>query len=94
MKPDQARAQAIAQFALAGGGEAARRGVPPRRCRPSALTEVGDAVEEEALAQDRGQPAKASRPLLLAQLRKASWPALPPILNPSQANPTPEAGGA
>ena len=42
------KAQAIAQFALAGGGEAAKgRATSP--LPPSALTEVGDAVEEEAL---------------------------------------------
>jgi periplasmic protein TonB len=79
------KAQAIAQFALAGGGEAAKgRATSP--LPPSALTEVGDAVEEEALRKVVNL--QNEQTTLLAQMK--SQLASMPILNPSQSNPTPE----
>ena len=79
------KAQAIAQLALAGGGEAAKgRATSP--LPPSALTEVGDAVEEEALRKVVNL--QNEQTTLLAQMK--SQLASMPILNPSQANPTPE----
>lgn len=67
------KATAIAQSALAGGGEA-ERGRATTPLPPSALTEMGDATEE---AQRRIEALQAQQTLLLAQVRK-QLAALPP----------------
>ena len=70
-KPD--KAQAIAQAALAGGGEAASgRATSP--LPPSALTTVGDASED---AQRRVEAMQEQQMLMLAQV-KSMLAALPP----------------
>ena len=70
-KPD--KAQAIAQAALAGGGEAASgRATSP--LPPSALTTVGDASED---AQRRVEAMQDQQMLMLAQV-KSMLAALPP----------------
>lgn len=73
------KAQAIAQSALAGGGEAVRgRATTP--LPPSALTEMGDAAEE---AQRRIEALQTQQTLLLAQLRKQLAALPPPEPQPS-----------
>lgn len=67
------KATAIAQSALAGGGEA-ERGRATTPLPPSALTEMGDATEE---AQRRIEALQAQQTLLLAQVRR-QLAALPP----------------
>lgn len=70
-KPD--KAQAIAQAALAGGGEAASgRATSP--LPPSALTTIGDASED---AQRRVEAMQEQQMLMLAQV-KSMLAALPP----------------
>ena len=70
-KPD--KAQAIAQAALAGGGEAASgRATSP--LPPSALTTIGDAPED---AQRRVEAMQEQQMLMLAQV-KSMLAALPP----------------
>jgi len=70
-KPD--KAQAIAQAALAGGGEAASgRATSP--LPPSALTTIGDAAED---AQRRVEAMQEQQMLMLAQV-KSMLAALPP----------------
>jgi protein TonB len=70
-KPD--KAQAIAQAALAGGGEAASgRATSP--LPPSALTTIGDAAED---AQRRVEAMQDQQMLMLAQV-KSMLAALPP----------------
>jgi protein TonB len=79
------KAQAIAQAALAGGGEAARgRATSP--LPPSALTEMGDAAED---AQKKIEAMQEQQTLLLAQVRRM-LAALPPP-EPKQQTSSPEA---
>jgi len=70
-KPD--KAQAIAQAALAGGGEAAS-GRTTSPLPPSALTTIGDAPED---AQRRVEAMQEQQMLMLAQV-KSMLAALPP----------------
>lgn len=71
-KPE--KAQAIAQSSLAGGGEAAQgRATSP--LPPSALTELGDTLENESARQL--QSLQTQQNLLLAQVR-SQLAALPP----------------
>ncbi|MCJ0761990.1 energy transducer TonB [Variovorax terrae] len=70
-RPDKARA--IAQYALAGGGEA-DKGRATTPLPPSALTEMGDATED---AQRKIEAMQEQQTLLLAQLKK-QLAALPP----------------
>jgi protein TonB len=82
-KPE--KAQAIAQAALAGGGDAAKgRATSP--LPPSALMELGDAAEE---AQRRIEAMQDQQMLMLAQLKR-TLAAMPPP-DPKEASPTPEA---
>jgi protein TonB len=79
------KAQAIAQAALAGGGEAAKgRATSP--LPPSALTELGDAAEESQRAIDSMQEQQM---LLLAQLKR-QLAAMPPP-DPREASTNTEA---
>lgn len=78
-KPDPRQAQAIAQHALAGGGEA-ERGRATSPLPASALTELGDAAEE---AQRQIEAMQQQQMALLTQLR-AQIAALPPT-DPKQA---------
>ena len=74
------KAQAIAQAALAGGGEAAAgRATSP--LPPSALTEMGDAAED---AQRKIETMQEQQTLLLAQVRRM-LAAMPP---PDDRRPT------
>ena len=82
-KPE--KAQAIAQAALAGGGEAAKgRATSP--LPPSALTELGDAAEE---AQKKIDSMQDQQMVMLAQVRRM-LAAMPPP-DPQQAKKNPEA---
>ncbi len=82
-KPD--RAQAIAQASLAGGGEAEKaRATSP--LPPSALTDRGDAAEDE---QKKIEAMQEQQTLLLAQLKK-ELAALPPP-DPKVPSTNPEA---
>ena len=82
-KPE--KAQAIAQAALSGGGEAAKgRATSP--LPPSALTELGDAAEE---AQKKIDSMQDQQMVMLAQLQRM-LAAMPPP-DPQQANNNPEA---
>jgi protein TonB len=82
-KPE--KAQAIAQAALAGGGEAAKgRATSP--LPPSALSELGDAAED---AQRKIDAMQDQQMLLLAQVRRM-LAALPPP-DPKQPTNNPEA---
>ncbi|WP_041676123.1 energy transducer TonB [Ramlibacter tataouinensis] len=81
-RPD--KAQAIAQAALAGGGDA-EQGRATSPLPPSALTEMGDAAEE---AQKRIEAMQEQQMLLLAQLKK-QLAALPPP-QPKQPTRNPE----
>lgn len=69
--PEQAKA--IAQFSLAGGGDA-DKGRATTPLPPSALTELGDATED---AQRKIESLQEQQALLLAQLRQ-QLAALPP----------------
>ncbi len=71
-KPDKARA--IAQYSLAGGGDA-EKGRATSPLPPSALTEFGDASEEEVAR--KLQTLQEQQTLLLAQV-KSQLAALPP----------------
>jgi len=82
-KPD--KAQAIAQFALAGGGEA-ERGRASSPLPPSALTAVGDSAED---AQNRIEAMQDQQTLLLTQVRR-TLAAMPPP-DPRQRATNPEA---
>ena len=84
-KPDAAKAQAIAQHTLAGGGDA-EKGRATTPLPPSALTEIGDATED---AQRKIEAMQEQQMLLLAQVRR-QLAALPPP-DPKQAANTPEA---
>jgi protein TonB len=84
-KPDAAKAQAIAQHTLAGGGDA-EKGRATTPLPPSALTEIGDATED---AQRKVEAMQEQQMLLLAQLRQ-QLAALPPP-DPKQPSNTPEA---
>ncbi len=77
-KPD--KAQVIAQNSLAGGGDA-DKGRATSPLPPSALTDFGDANEEEAAR--KLQNLQEQQTLLLAQV-KSQLAALPPI-DPNQA---------
>ena len=82
-KPE--KAQAIAQAALSGGGEAAKgRATSP--LPPSALSELGDAAEE---AQKKIDSMQDQQMVMLAQLQRM-LAAMPPP-DPQQANNNPEA---
>ena len=82
-KPE--KAQAIAQAALAGGGEAAKgRATSP--LPPSALTELGDAAEE---AQRKIDSMQDQQMMMLAQVRRM-LAAMPPP-DPQQDKRNPEA---
>ena len=82
-KPE--KAQAIAQAALAGGGDAAKgRATSP--LPPSALTELGDAAEE---AQKKIDSMQDQQMVMLAQVRRM-LAAMPPP-DPKQDKNTPEA---
>ena len=82
-KPE--KAQAIAQAALAGGGEAAKgRATSP--LPPSALTELGDAAEE---AQKKIDSMQDQQMVMLAQVRRM-LAAMPPP-DPQQDSKNPEA---
>ncbi|MEO7547087.1 MAG: TonB C-terminal domain-containing protein [Ramlibacter sp.] len=74
------KAQAIAQAALAGGGEA-EKGRATSPLPPSALTEMGDAAED---AQKKIEAMQDQQMLLLTQVRKM-LAALPPP-EPKQAS--------
>ncbi|MBI2769866.1 MAG: TonB family protein [Burkholderiales bacterium] len=79
------KAQAIAQASLAGGGEAAKgRATSP--LPPSALTEIGDSVED---AQRKIEAMQEQQVTLLTQLKRM-LAALPPP-DPTQPSTTPEA---
>jgi protein TonB len=82
-KPE--KAQAIAQAALAGGGEA-DKGRATSPLPPSALTEVGDAAED---AQKKIEAMQEQQMLMLATLKR-TLAAMPPP-DPRQPNTTPEA---
>ncbi len=82
-RPD--KAQAIAQAALAGGGDA-DKGRATSPLPPSALTETGDAAED---AQRKIEAMQEQQTLLLAQL-KQQLAALPPP-DPRQPTSSPEA---
>ena len=84
-KPDAAKAQAIAQHTLAGGGDA-EKGRATTPLPPSALTEIGDATED---AQRKVEAMQEQQMLLLAQVRQ-QLAALPPP-DPKQPSNTPEA---
>lgn len=79
------KAQAIAQAALAGGGDA-DKGRATSPLPPSALTEMGDAAED---AQRKIEAMQEQQTMLLAQLKK-QLAALPPP-DPKQPNNNPEA---
>jgi protein TonB len=83
-KPDPAKARAIAQHTLAGGGDAdTGRATTP--LPPSALTEIGDATEESRRQIDSMQEQQM---LLLAQIRQ-QLAAMPPP-DPKRPGATPE----
>ena len=83
-RPDEDKAQAMAQFALAGGGEAAKgRATSPLPY--SALTSIGNDFEEAQRKMDAMQEQQTQ---LLAQLRK-QIAALPPP-DPRAARPNAE----
>lgn len=79
------RAQAIAQRSLAGGGEA-DKGRATSPLPPSALTQFGDAAEDE---QKKIEAMQEQQMLMLAQLKR-TLAAMPPA-DPKQANSSPEA---
>jgi protein TonB len=82
-KPE--KAQAIAQAALAGGGEAAKgRATSP--LPPSAFTDLGDAAED---AQKKIDAMQEQQMMMLAQVKKL-LAAMPPA-DPKQSTDTPEA---
>ena len=77
------KAQAIAQSSLAGGGEAAKgRATSP--LPPSALSQIGDAAEEE---QRKIESMQEQQMLLLAQLKRALAAMPPPDPRDPSANP-------
>ena len=79
------KAQAIAQAALAGGGDAAKgRATSP--LPPSALTEIGDAMEQE---QRRIDTMQEQQTLMLSQLKR-TLAAMPPP-DPKESSPNKEA---
>jgi protein TonB len=82
-RPD--KAQAIAQVALAGGGEA-DKGRATSPLPPSALTALGDAAED---AQRKVEAMQEQQMVLLAQVKKM-LAALPPP-DPKQASDNPQA---
>jgi periplasmic protein TonB len=82
-KPD--RAQAIAQRTLAGGGEA-EKGRATSPLPPSALSNIGDAAEDEQKKIDAMQEQQM---LMLAQVRR-TLAAMPPA-DPKQVQTNPEA---
>ena len=84
-KPDPSKAQAIAQHALAGGGDA-EKGRATTPLPASALTEMGDSPED---ARRKIEALQQQQMMLLAQVRR-QLAALPPP-DPKQAANTPEA---
>ena len=84
-KPDPAKAKAIAQHTLAGGGDA-EKGRATTPLPASALTEMGDSPED---AQRKIEAMQEQQMLLLAQIRQ-QLAALPPP-DPKQPSNTPEA---
>jgi periplasmic protein TonB len=83
-KADPAKAMAIAQHTLAGGGDA-DKGRATTPLPPSALTEIGDATEE---SQRQIESMQEQQMLLLAQLRQ-QLAAMPPP-DPKRPGATPE----
>jgi protein TonB len=79
------RAQAIAQRSLAGGGEA-EKGLASSPLPPSALTQFGDAAEDEQKKIDAMQEQQM---LMLASIKR-TLAAMPPT-DPKQARTNPEA---
>jgi protein TonB len=79
------RAQAIAQRSLAGGGEA-EKGLASSPLPPSALTQFGDAAEDE---QKKIEAMQEQQMLMLANI-KSTLAAMPPT-DPKQARSNPEA---
>jgi periplasmic protein TonB len=79
------RAQAIAQAALAGGGEA-DKGRATSPLPASALTSIGDVAEDE---QKKIESLQEEQMLMLANLKR-TLAAMPPA-DPKQANSNPEA---
>lgn len=77
------RPQAIAQAALAGGGEA-EKGRATSPLPPSALTSLGDAAED---AQRKIEAMQEQQMMLLAQLKKTLAAMPPPDPKLAQANP-------
>ena len=84
-KPDPAKAKAIAQHTLAGGGDA-EKGRATTPLPASALTELGDSPED---AQRKIEAMQEQQMLLLAQIRQ-QLAAMPPP-DPKQPSKTPEA---
>ena len=82
-KPDPAKAKAIAQHTLAGGGDA-EKGRATTPLPASALTELGDSPED---AQRKIEAMQEQQMLLLAQIRQ-QLAALPPP-DPKQPSNTP-----
>lgn len=77
------KAQAIAQSSLAGGGEAAKgRATSP--LPPSALSQIGDAAEEE---QRKIESMQEQQMLLLSQLKRTLAAMPPPDPRDPAANP-------
>lgn len=79
------RAQAIAQAALAGGGEA-EKGRATSPLPPSALTSFGDAADDE---QKKIEAMQEQQMLMLAQVKR-TLAAMPPA-DPRQVNSSPDA---
>lgn len=79
------KAQAIAQSALAGGGEA-ERGRATSPLPSTLLSDSGDTLEEEA--QQRIRRLQKQQTMLLAQVRQQL--ASLPVPDPRQAKPSPE----
>jgi protein TonB len=79
------KAQAIAQSALAGGGEA-ERGRATSPLPSTLLSDSGDTLEEEA--QQRIRRLQKQQAMLLAQVRQQL--ASLPVPDPRQAKPSPE----
>ncbi len=77
------RPQAIAQAALAGGGEA-EKGRATSPLPPSALTSLGDAAED---AQRKIEAMQEQQMMLLAQLKKTLAAMPPPDPKLAQTNP-------
>jgi protein TonB len=80
-KPDKNKAKAIAQTALAGGGDA-EKGRATSPLPPSALTEIGDAAADEAAR--KVATLQEQQAVMLAEVR-TQLAALPPRLSRKEA---------